>query len=103
VNFRVIPLFLLLFTLAFGARAQSPHGQAEAPPATDRVEPAPELPRGSIEAVLLDGNEQPLANREVRLGILFQKIAEGESRSTKTAKTNESETPPLFGPSIGTG
>jgi hypothetical protein len=86
VRLRIFPLFLWLFSLAFSARAQEPgHGDAQAP--VDRVEPAPELPKGSIEALLLDGNEKPLADVEVRLGILFQKIAEGESRSSRNAKT----------------
>jgi hypothetical protein len=51
------------------------------------LDAAPDLPKGTIEAVLLDPDERPLAGIDVRLGILFQKIAEGESRTEKHAKT----------------
>jgi hypothetical protein len=54
--------------------------------APDTVEPAPELKPGSIEATLLDPDEHPIPNMEVRLGIMFQKVAEGESRSSRTTK-----------------
>jgi hypothetical protein len=62
-------------------------GMAPEGPAPNREEPTPELPAGTIEAVLVDADERPLAGAEVRLGILFQKIAEGESRSSRTGKT----------------
>jgi hypothetical protein len=57
-------------------------------PEPNREEPTTELPAGTVEAVLVDGEERPLAGADVRLGILFQKIAEGESRSSKTGKTS---------------
>jgi hypothetical protein len=63
-------------------------GMAPQGPEPNREEPTPELPAGTVEAVLVDADEKPLANADVRLGILFQKIAEGESRSQKTAKTS---------------
>lgn len=66
----------------------APHGNMNEP-LPDQLQPAADLPPGSIEAVIVDGNEQPIANLEVRLGILFQTIAEGEKRTSKTAKTNE--------------
>ncbi|HEY3500991.1 MAG TPA: hypothetical protein VGK73_40135 [Polyangiaceae bacterium] len=84
-------LILTLLGLAFAlpAHAQDPHGEmrAESPAPVDRIEPAPDLPRGTIEALILDANEQPIPQREVRLGILFQKIAEGESRSSRDGVT----------------
>ena len=87
---RIFALILALFSLALASpvRAQGDgefHAQSAAP--VDRLEPAPELPRGTIEALMLDGNEQPIPNRQVRLGILYQKIAEGESRSERTGVT----------------
>jgi hypothetical protein len=57
-------------------------------PEPNREDPTPELPSGTIEVILVDGDERPLAGTEAKLGILFQKIAEGESKSSKTAKTN---------------
>ncbi len=61
----------------------SPHGDAR--PNTE--EPALDLPHDSIEVALVDGNDAPIAGHDVRLGILFQKIAEGESRTSRTQKT----------------
>ncbi len=57
-------------------------------PAPDRVESAPDLPAGTLEVRLLDSHNNPVPNAEVRLGILFQKIAEGEQRTEKLAQTN---------------
>ena len=54
--------------------------------AQDTVEPAPDLKAGSIEAQIVDGDEHPIPGIDVRLGIMFQKIAEGESRSSRNAK-----------------
>ena len=53
----------------------------------DTVTPAAELPSTTIEARLVDPDDQPIAGADVRLGIMFQKIAEGESRSEMHAKT----------------
>jgi hypothetical protein len=88
---RLFGLFALTFgvAVAFEAKAQeggNPHGQAAL--AADRVEPTPDLPRGTIEAQILDASDKPVANQDVRLGILYQKIAEGESRSSRDGKTN---------------
>lgn len=63
-------------------------GIAPKGPEPNREEPSPELPAGTVEATLVDGDERPLVGAEVKLGILFQKIAEGEARTTKSAKTN---------------
>jgi hypothetical protein len=54
--------------------------------APDDVNFAPELKTGSIEVHVLDPDEQPLPNLEVRLGIMFNKVAEGESRSSRFGK-----------------
>jgi hypothetical protein len=63
-------------------------GRAEQGPQPNREDPTPELPGGTVEVILVDGDEKPLAGAEAKLGILFQKIAEGESRSSRTSKTN---------------
>jgi hypothetical protein len=47
----------------------------------DSIVPDAELPPTTIEAQLLDPQDRPIAGADVRLGIMFQKIAEGESRS----------------------
>jgi hypothetical protein len=70
--------------------AMPPHGPMGTPhggPQPNREEPAADLPAGSVEVLLVDGEEQPIPNAEVRLGILFQTVAEGESRSHKTGTT----------------
>ena len=53
----------------------------------DSIEPAGELPPTTIEALLLDPQDRPIAGGDVRLGIMFQKIAEGESRSEMHLKS----------------
>lgn len=62
-------------------------GAMAAPLPEDSVEPAPELPKDTIVAQLLDADDQPISGADVRLGIMFQKIAEGESRSEKHLTT----------------
>jgi hypothetical protein len=92
---RAFALCLLLVCLPRAAFAQTPGGFHQgdprelSEPQADQLQPAADLPVGSIEAVIVDGNEKPIPNLEVRLGILFQTIAEGEKRTAKTAKTNE--------------
>jgi hypothetical protein len=54
--------------------------------APDRVEPAPDLPTGTISATILDAEDRPLPGTDVRLGILYETIAEGQSKSEKFAK-----------------
>jgi hypothetical protein len=61
-----------------GAGAKAGMG---APLPEDTIEAASDLPATTIEAQLLDPDERPLAGADVRLGIMFQKIAEGESRA----------------------
>lgn len=62
----------------------SPHGAAP----QDQVLNDPALPPGVIEAQIVDAQEAPVPNLDVRLGVMFQKISEGESRSQKTLKAN---------------
>jgi hypothetical protein len=92
---RLAALALGLSVLASPALAQpqmpadaAHHGAAQQGPAPNQEEPSPELPAGSVEVVLVDGEERPLPNADLRLGILFQKIAEGESRTSKPGKTD---------------
>jgi len=51
----------------------------------DVNESVPGLEAGSITATIVNDRGIPLAGQQVRLGILFQKIAEGEARSEKFA------------------
>jgi len=64
----------------------SPHGAAAG---QDSSSAAADLPAGSVETLIIDGNENPVANTQVRLNIVFSKISEGESRSERFAKTDE--------------
>jgi len=57
-------------------------------PEQDVLVPAPELPPGTIVARLVDGQGNPLPNAEVILGVQFQKIAEGEQKTERRAKTD---------------
>ncbi len=69
--------------------AGHPGSEGPAAPAQDAVVPAPEVPAGTIVVRLVNEHGAPLANTEVKLGILFQKIAEGEQRSEQRQTTNE--------------
>ncbi|HEX6275199.1 MAG TPA: carboxypeptidase-like regulatory domain-containing protein [Polyangiaceae bacterium] len=106
-------IFVTLFARAAGAQAPSasasasrptppnPHGQAnphagnphaQANPHGQRTPdsnaPAPDLPAGTLDVTIVDESDKPLPGVEVRLGILSQKISEGEQRSEKKAKTD---------------
>jgi hypothetical protein len=73
------------------AQAQDPHAGVANPHARrvqDRSELSPDLPAGTIEVTIADAEDQPLPGVDVRLGILSQKISEGEQRSSKNARTN---------------
>lgn len=71
-----------------GPMGGSPHGG----PQPNSEEQAPDLPRGSVEVLLVDGDERPIPDADLRLGILFQSIAEGESRTQRSAKTGPNGT-----------
>jgi hypothetical protein len=57
-------------------------------PEQDAVVAAPDLQPGTIGVKLVNAAGEPLANVEVTLGIQFQKIAEGEQRTERRAKTD---------------
>ncbi|RYZ07228.1 MAG: hypothetical protein EOO73_12740 [Myxococcales bacterium] len=54
----------------------------------DAIMPSGSVPPGSIQVRLLNENGDPLPNTEVRLGVQFQKISEGEKKTQKVAKTD---------------
>ncbi len=61
---------------------------AGADPAADVNESVPTIPPGVIAATIVSDQGVPLVGTQVRLGILFQKIAEGESRTEKFAQAD---------------
>jgi hypothetical protein len=68
-----------------------PVGSAAAPAPKleeDAVIPSPEVPAGTIRVKLVNEKGEPLPNADVKLGILFQKISEGEQKSEQRAKTD---------------
>jgi len=76
---------------ASGAAPALPAGHPDtgnAAPQADVNEANPSLAPGTISATIVSDRGIPLAGRQVRLGIMFQKIAEGESRSEKFAQTD---------------
>jgi len=74
------------------AQEQLPPGhpapQAQRDPEEDSVQPSPAVPPGTIQVRLVNESGEPVANTEVRLGVQFQKIAEGEKKTQKVAKTD---------------
>lgn len=62
-------------------------GQAGRAPPQNGAREAPTLPAGSIEALIVDGSEKPLANVQVTLGIVESSVAKGDSRERETAVT----------------
>jgi hypothetical protein len=48
----------------------------------------PKLPAGTVEVTLVDAQERPQANVEVKLGILQQTVAEGEARQNKVSRSD---------------
>ena len=73
------------------ARAAVPAGHPETAQAApqDLSEAAPSLAAGSISATILDEHGAPLRGVQVRLGTLFQKISEGESRTETFEKADD--------------
>jgi hypothetical protein len=69
------------------AGPDQPHAQ-HGEPEPDEAGPATHIPRGSIEARIVDADGKPLGGTEVRLGILYQTIAEGERRSERRARAD---------------
>jgi hypothetical protein len=62
-------------------------GSAEATP-QDLSEASPTLEPGVISATIVDEHGSPASGAQVRLGILFQKISEGESRTETFAQAD---------------
>jgi hypothetical protein len=57
-------------------------------PPQDASEASPTVESGAISATIVDEHGAPVAGAQVRLGTLFQKIAEGESRSEVFAQAD---------------
>lgn len=73
------------------AAQQLPAGHPGAPtgkPPQDRTSPAPELRPGTIEVHLHDEKDQPIAGMPLRLGVMKQDVAEGDSRSERRGSTD---------------
>ena len=68
--------------------AAAGHGGQTAP-RQDINDIAADLPAGTIEALIMDPQERPIAGRLVRLAILKTSIAEGNDRSERFATTDE--------------
>ncbi len=68
----------------------------------DVNEPSASVEPGSITATVVNQDGVPLAGQQVRLGILFQKIAEGEARSEKFAQADAQGTVHFSGLTRGT-
>lgn len=77
------------------------HGSAEGPRAQDRSARATDLRPGTIEVHLRDASEQPLANFPVRLGIMKQDVAEGDSRSQRDGTTDANGVATFSGLDVG--
>lgn len=97
----------LLATPASGLAQAAPQAPAAAPapplpaghPATGGAEAAPgpeqdtvvssaQIPAGTIQVKLVNETGEPLSSSDVKLGVQFQKISEGEQHSEKFSKTN---------------
>jgi hypothetical protein len=63
--------------------------QAPFQPEQDAVVPAAEIPAGTVLVRLQNEKGDPVPHHEVKLGIVFQKISEGEQRKEETAKTDD--------------
>jgi len=71
-------------------------------PPQDRATPAGDLRPGTIEVHIHDGSDNPIAGAPVRLGIMKQDVAEGDSRSERTATTDVRGVAVFEGLAIGT-
>ncbi|HEV8245468.1 MAG TPA: hypothetical protein VGP93_06860 [Polyangiaceae bacterium] len=85
-----------------GAARPNPHAAGAQLPA-DRSAPAPDLPAGTIEATIQDQHGAPQVAVDVRLGILFQTVAEGESRESRTARSDGEGRVTFSGLKVGSG
>jgi hypothetical protein len=78
-----------------------PVANAPQAPEQDAVISNPSIPPGTVQVKLVTPMGEPLANTEVALGVQFQKIAEGEQKSEKRAKTNAAGVATFAGLSTG--
>lgn len=72
-------------SVAPGTQATQASG-FQAPP--DITQPDAQVPKGTIKVQILDKDGHPVPKTKVKLGILHQSIAEGESRGAKSATTD---------------
>ena len=75
---------------AMPAGHPSVNGSSEAP--QDASEATPTVEAGGISATVVDERGLPLRGAQVRLGVLFQRIAEGESRSETFKQADDTGT-----------
>jgi hypothetical protein len=55
----------------------------------DRVAPDEELAPGTIDVLILDGDDQPVPRVPITLGILFNSVSTGESRERRVVTTDD--------------
>jgi hypothetical protein len=88
----LLVLAVLALPAASSAQALPPGHPAPAAaavePEEDAVMPSPNVPVGTIRVKLVGADGQPLPNTEVKLGVQFNKIAEGEKKTELRAKTD---------------
>jgi len=72
---------------AANPHAANPHGGGLNAP-RDTSNPDASVPKGGIVATIVDGKGQPIAGIQVRLGKMFQSIAQGERRDDETQVSN---------------
>jgi len=100
----LVGLLLLLVAPALRAQAAppaNPHAAATRP--QDQNSPAADLKPGTIEATIVDAQGKPLGGIDVRLGIVVQSVAQGESRSQRTARADDQGRVRFEGLSFGSG
>jgi hypothetical protein len=74
-----------------GAAQAVPPGHPGAPagePPQDRTSPAPDLRPGTIEVLLRDEKDHPIAGMPLRLAVMKQDVAEGDSKSERQGTTD---------------
>jgi hypothetical protein len=94
---KLVSLLVVLLGLFLSSRAGAQDDPGPMPPGhpnvagpqthADSVEDAPELKTGTIEVSVVDASEHPIPNTDVRLGIMYNKVAEGESRSSRFGRS----------------
>lgn len=69
--------------------ADADHGDAQPRRIPDRVMPDDKLAPGTVDIIILDGNDQPIPNIPFTLDVLFSSVTKGDSRESLPAQTNE--------------